>query len=137
MANMVKFQRGLQEVYNRASKLDNVFYYTTDTKNLYLGEIKLSNGADLSAAIERIADNEEAIDILQQKIAYLMSDDGKTGFLVDMGTAIKANTDGIKAINDEIGLFILAYLARYTEPAQRTIIASVWFDHEKYLQTTE
>lgn len=103
MSNMVKFQRGLQEVYDRTYWQDNVFYYTTDTKNLYLGDVKLSNGADIDAAVERIADNEEAIGLLQQKIAFLMSDDGKTGLLVDMGTAIKANEDNINAINTEIG----------------------------------
>ena len=101
--NMVKFQRGLQEVYDRAAKLPNVFYYTTDTKNLYLGEVKLSNGADLNEAIKRIAGNEQAIALLQQKINFLMSEDGSTGLLVDMGVAIKANEDDIKAINSEIG----------------------------------
>ena len=47
------------------------------------------------------------------------------------------NVAGNAAINDEAGLATLAYLARYTEPAQSTIIANVWLDHEKYLQTTE
>lgn len=102
-SNMVKFQRGLQEVYDVTAWQDNVFYYTTDTKNLYLGDVKLSNGADLSAAIERIADNEEAIDLLQQKIAFLMSDDGTTGLLVDMGNAIQTNEKDITAIETDLG----------------------------------
>ena len=54
MSNMVKFQRGTAEQFRQAAKQKNVFYFV-DEKDLYLGEIKLSNGADLAAAIERIA----------------------------------------------------------------------------------
>lgn len=103
MANMVKFQRGLQEVYDRASKLDNVFYYTTDTKQLYLGEVKLSNAQEIAAAIERIAANEADIATLTTKIAALISDDGQSGIIVEMGQAITANENNIKAINDDLG----------------------------------
>ena len=60
--NMVKFQRGLQEVYDRTAHLDNVFYYTTDTKNLYLGKVKLSNQAEIDAALELIQANSDELE---------------------------------------------------------------------------
>lgn len=67
--NMVKFQRGLQEVYDRAAKLPNVFYYTTDTNNFYLGEIKLSNAADLAVAVERLGVVEQGLTAFDQGMA--------------------------------------------------------------------
>lgn len=51
----IKFLKGLSSAYNKiTSKNKEVFYHTTDDNNVYLGDIKLSNGKDLDAAIERI-----------------------------------------------------------------------------------
>ena len=44
------------------------------------------------------------------------------------------NVAGIAAIRLD---FVLTYWHRYDAPAHNAIIASVWFDHEKYLQITE
>lgn len=59
MAYNVKFLKGAAAAYTAlAAKDANTFYYTSDDKQLYLGEIKLSNANDLAAAIARIAVNE-------------------------------------------------------------------------------
>lgn len=59
MAYNVKFLKGVAAAYTAlAAKDANTFYYTSDDKQLYLGEIKLSNANDLAAAIARIAVNE-------------------------------------------------------------------------------
>ena len=60
MALNVKFLRGTNAEYTTAVKDVNAFYYV-DEKDLYLGTIKLSNAADLQAAITRIAANETHI----------------------------------------------------------------------------
>lgn len=62
MANMVKFQMGTQAQYNSASRRDNVFYYTTDTKQFYLGDVKLSNQAEIDAALELIQANSSELE---------------------------------------------------------------------------
>ena len=60
MALNVKFLKGTNAEYTNAAKDVNAFYYV-DGKDLYLGNIKLSNAADLQAAITRIAANETHI----------------------------------------------------------------------------
>lgn len=61
MGYNVKFLRGTAAQYNGLEPKDaNTFYYVDD-KDLYLGSIKLSNAADLAAAIVRIAANETKI----------------------------------------------------------------------------
>lgn len=60
MALNVKFLKGTKAEYTAAVKDVNAFYYV-DEKDLYLGNIKLSNAADLQAAITRIAANETHI----------------------------------------------------------------------------
>ena len=60
MALNVKFLKGTNAEYTAAKKDVNAFYYV-DEKDLYLGTIKLSNAADLQAAITRIAANETHI----------------------------------------------------------------------------
>ena len=57
MALNVKFLKGTASQYEASSKLSTTFYLVDDT-DLYLGSTKLSNGADLAAAISRIAKNE-------------------------------------------------------------------------------
>lgn len=61
MAYNVKFLKGTAAQYNGlVSKDVNTFYYVDGT-DLYLGNVKLSNAADLEAAIVRIAANETHI----------------------------------------------------------------------------
>lgn len=103
----VKFLKGTLEAYNGlATKDSNTFYYAGN--DLFLGEIKLSNGADLADAILRIAANETDIDNLQSDIKALTG--GETGSISGMITEavaaaktelrkeIKANSDAIDAI---------------------------------------
>ena len=89
MAYNVKFLQGSLAAYNAIATKDlNTFYYV-DGKDLYLGEIKLSNGADLAAAILRIADNEADIVNLQKDIQALTG--GETGSISGMiDTAVAA-----------------------------------------------
>ena len=108
MAN-VKFLRGTAAQYTAATKNDNTFYYTTDDKNLYLGETKISNAADLTAAIARIATNEGDISSINSALDTLkggVADDGSilkmindvTGALADLTTTSKASL--VAAINE-------------------------------------
>lgn len=55
MAN-VKFLQGTEEAYQALEKKDpNTFYFTE--KDLYLGEIKLSNDTDLKTAVATTSAN--------------------------------------------------------------------------------
>ena len=75
MALNVKFLKGSSVGYaGLTTKNADTFYYTTDDNNLYLGEIKLSNGADLTAAIGRITKNEEEIASLIVQLETLTGD---------------------------------------------------------------
>lgn len=106
MAYNVKFLKGTSAQLEGITRDLNTFYYV-DEKDLYLGNVKLSNGADLAAAIVRVADNEEAIKDLQEDIKALTG--GETGSIsgmVDAAVAaaktelrkeISANTTAIEA----------------------------------------
>ncbi len=108
MAYNVKFLQGSSAAYGAIATKDlNTFYYV-DGKDLYLGEIKLSNGADLAAAILRIADNEADIVNLQKDIQALTG--GETGsisgMINDAVAAAKTELEGkitanTTAINNE------------------------------------
>lgn len=79
----VKFLKGTASAYtNLTTKDANAFYYTTDDNNLYLGEIKLSNAADLTAALTRIATNESDITALETQLNNLVG--SETGSIKDM-----------------------------------------------------
>lgn len=75
MALNVKFLKGSSVGYaGLETKNPETFYLTTDDNNLYLGEVKLSNGADLAAAIERVTANEEDIADLVEQLGILTGD---------------------------------------------------------------
>ena len=83
MAINVKFLKGTAEGYTGiASKDALTFYYTTDDKNLYLGDVKLSNAADLTAAVGRIATAEGEIDAIQEQLTSLIGEG--SGSIQDM-----------------------------------------------------
>lgn len=106
MAYNVKFLKGTSTQLGNITRDLNTFYYVDDT-DLYLGNIKLSNGADLAAAILRVAANEEDIKDLQDDIKALTG--GETGSIsglieeavnaakVELRTEISANTTAIEA----------------------------------------
>ena len=85
MALNVKFLKGSSAGYaGLTTKNVDTFYYTTDDNNLYLGEIKLSNGADLAAAVERITTNEEDIaDLVEQLGVLTGSEDGSIAKMIE------------------------------------------------------
>ena len=106
MAYNVKFLKGTSTQLENISRDLNTFYYVDD-KDLFLGNIKLSNGADLAAAILRVAANEEDIKDLQDDIKALTG--GETGSIsglieeavnaakVELRKEISANTTAIEA----------------------------------------
>ena len=111
---MIKFIKCTSAKYAEISKDSNNFYYTTDDKNLYLGEVKLSNATDLSNAILRIAQNENDITTIKGQLTTLTSDgegsiqqminnaiedvNAKIGDLESLNTTAKTNLVG--AINE-------------------------------------
>lgn len=134
MASSVKFLRGTADQYAQASKDVNSFYFTSDDNNLYLGEIKLSNGAELAAAVLRIGQNESDIDAIQEQLTQLTAGgsgsiaeminnakaeiNGKIGNLGDLNTTAKADLVG--AINE-----VLAAIGAGGVDAQVTIDSSI------------
>lgn len=138
MAYNVKFLQGSSAAYGAIATKDlNTFYYV-DGKDLYLGEIKLSNGADLAAAILRIAENEADIVNLQKDISALTG--GETGSISGMiDTAVSAAktelegkiTANTTAINNE------KTRAEGIEAGLRTDIDAVKGDYLKAADKTE
>ena len=123
MSYDVKFLKGTAAQYNGlASKNENTFYYVD--QNLYLGTIKLSNAAEIAAAVERIAINESEIDQIQAKLQELVG--SETGSISDMineavNTAkeelqsqITTNKNAIDAINNDT-TGILAEAKKYAD----------------------
>lgn len=92
MAYNVKFLKGTAAEYTSASKNSTTFYYTTDDAQLYLGEIKLSNGSDLAAAIERIAKNEGDIKTINTTLTTIQGDESVEGSVKNL---IKAAKDAL------------------------------------------
>lgn len=71
MAYNVKFLKGTQANFDGLQSKDvNTFYYV-DSKDLYLGNVKLSNGADLAAAVQRVAQNESDIESIKTNLGNL------------------------------------------------------------------
>lgn len=76
----VQFLTGTSAGYAEiVSKDAYSFYFCTDTNDLYLGEQKLTSGADLAAAITRIAANEGNIATLQSAVNTLNGDSQTEG----------------------------------------------------------
>lgn len=85
MAYNVKFLKGTAAQYTGlASKDVNTFYFTSDDSNLYLGEIKLSNAADLAAAVLRIGQNETDIASIEEQLSTLLGGEGEGTSIQDM-----------------------------------------------------
>lgn len=113
MAYNVKFLRGTSTAYaNLLSKDSMTFYYTTDNDQLYIGNVKLSDNAEIAAAVARIGQNEIDIKALQEDLATLMGGEGGTSIqdMIDASiqeseTKTNAAIDGIdkrvKAVEDD------------------------------------
>ena len=137
MAYNVKFLKGTTEQLGTITRDLNTFYYVDD-KDLFLGDIKLSNGEDLAAAILRIADNETDIQSIQDELGALTgSDSGQSinqmittavdAAKVELRKEIQANTDAIDAIE-----------ADYLKAADKTELAgSIKAISDDYLKAAD
>lgn len=95
MAKLI-FLKGTQAQYDAMQTKDvNTFYFIDET-NLYLGEIKLSNAADLAAAIEDIAANAADIEQLQKDLATLVGGGEGTSIQDMIDTAIAEATQNLQ-----------------------------------------
>lgn len=94
MAYNVKFLRGAAATYAGLTSWDDkTFYYTTDDHQLYIGNVKLSNGEDLEAAVERIAANEGEIKAIKEALGTLTL----TSFN-ELKAKVEANEEAIGAL---------------------------------------
>lgn len=117
MSYNVLFLKGTAEQYaNLGTKVATTFYYTTDDAQLYLGSVKLSNAAEITAAIARIAKNEQDIVAINNTLNTINGDatvegsikkavadaktelEGKIGTLANLNTTAKGNL--VEAINE-------------------------------------
>lgn len=96
MANVI-FLQGTAAQYTAATKNQNTFYYTTDDKQFYLGDVKLSNAGEIVAAVERITKNENDIKAINATLAVIQGED-----TVD-GSIKKAVKDAKEALEAKIG----------------------------------
>ena len=71
----IQFLKGTSTSYNDPdfTPEDDVFYYTTDDLQLFLGKIKLSNSNEIAETIASIAQNAAEIDEIQDELKLLKS----------------------------------------------------------------
>lgn len=93
MAN-VMFLQGTAAQYTAATKNQNTFYYTTDDKQFYLGEVKLSNAGEIVAAVERITKNENDIRTINSTLTTIQGDENVDG---SIKKAVKEAKDALEA----------------------------------------
>ena len=133
MAYNVKFLKGTAAQYDALANKDvNTFYYVD--QDLYLGTIKLSNAADLKAAIDRITVNETDIADIKASLEALIG--GESGSISEMiNTAVNslknelqpqitANKNAIDAINNTT-TGILAKAKEYADAQDTAKIGSL------------
>lgn len=79
MAYNVRFLQGSQvnfDALKEAGSLNKNTFYYVDEKDLYLGEIKLSNDSDIKAAVSRISVNESEIADIKAELDALVDPEG-------------------------------------------------------------
>lgn len=87
MTNNVRFYKVSATKWTTTTPDANAFYLVGGT-DLYLGSIKLSDGPELAAAIERIADNEGEITQIKKDLAALIgSDSGSISEMISSAIA--------------------------------------------------
>lgn len=97
---IVNFYKGTQSQFTALATKDAYTFYLVEgeaSKDLYLGEVKLSNAADLAAAIARISTNETDIDTIEATLTTL------NGAETEDGSIAKMIKDAVDAVKDEIG----------------------------------
>lgn len=90
----VMFLQGTAAQYTAATKNQNTFYYTTDDKQFYLGEVKLSNAGEIVAAVERITKNENDIRTINSTLTTIQGDENIDG---SIKKAVKEAKDALEA----------------------------------------
>ena len=103
MAYNVNFLKGTAQSFkDLAVKSKNTFYYI-DEKDLYIGDVKLTNGDDLAAAILDIAQNKGDIEIIKAQIEDLTGTGGGDSSLTDLISTLSARlTVAEGSITDEV-----------------------------------
>lgn len=116
--NKVKFLRGTATEYEASTKDSDVFYYTTDTKKLYLGVNEVGNGID-PEVIQAHIDNQtihvkvwkgtqeeyNAIESKEDDTIYIIKDSDNTladKLIDDTSTTATDKTWSVKKINESI-----------------------------------
>lgn len=123
MAYNVKFLKGTAAQYTGLATKDvNTFYYI-DGKDLYLGEIKLSNATDLQAAITRIAANETAIGDITKLSTTNKSNLVKA--INELKTEVAALTGGSTGGIADMIKAITGDLTTLTTDAKNTLVAAI------------
>ncbi len=90
MAYNVNFLKGsAQSFADLAVKSKNTFYYI-DEKDLYIGDVKLTNGADLALAVTDIAKNKSDIDIIKAQLEDLTGGEGGDSSVVELISDLSA-----------------------------------------------
>ena len=112
--NNVKFLTGTLAQYQGITPAAQTFYYITDTKALYLGDLLLSNSGEIAEAVKRIAKNEQDIIAINGILEVIQGEaegsikkavaDAKTDLQKEIGTlenlATNAKGDLVSAINE-------------------------------------
>lgn len=77
----IQFLKGTSASFNAEgfTPVEDVFYILTDTHDFYLGNTKLSNGADLADAVASISKNAEDIIAIQNKLIKLENSEETEG----------------------------------------------------------
>lgn len=105
MANSVIFLKGTAADYAAlGTKSVNTFYYTTDDAQLYLGAIRLSNGNEIAAAVEKITKNEGDIKKINETLTKIQGDETVEG---SIKKAVKDAKDALEikiaAVDTKVG----------------------------------
>lgn len=91
----VLFKIGLQATYDALeSKSATTFYACSDTNNFYLGATKLSNAADLAAAVADIAQNAADIVTINNTLTKLENTEETTGSIRNIIVGYIGGLDG-------------------------------------------
>ena len=113
MALDVKFLKGETSGYQAIkAKEDTTFYYTTDEKDLYIGEQKLTSAKDVAAAVARITKNEGEIATIKSQIENIGDDETEISALQTAMEALQAvlgeSGENFTQLKTYVGTFDLA-----------------------------
>lgn len=112
MAYQIKFFRGTSEAYLAlTSRNDRTFYFTTDDHQLYIGDLRLTNTKEVSEALERISENEENLEKLENELKEIFGEEGIAGIITRIDDAINeldAEVNATKTSLDENAIAVVS-----------------------------